>query len=415
MSDVYHADGDAEAADFDPARDLPGVDVRRAKRYSRVRLGILGASAAWSLTRMTAFVFSGASATVRSRIERAVPHRALVAPAYVATTTAAAWLSRLPLAYAGGYRVERAFDLTKQTPRDWLIEELKGFGLGVALQVPLVCGAYAVIRRRPRDWWLVLSGASVPMSVLFSQLAPVLIMPIFNRFEPLADRELAGRIKALTERAGVTIADVYRMDMSRQSEKANAFFTGLGATKRIVLGDTLLDRFTTEEIEGVVAHELGHQVHGDIWRLVAMGSAFGVGAAALIHKLAPPLIRRTRKRTNIDRLDDVASLPLLELLLTSSGLLALPVQAAVSRAIERRTDRYALGLTGDAESYAAAMARLAGQNLADPDPPKLIVLLLYSHPPIAERIRAARAFEQQSASATTETAPRRGDPSLRSG
>lgn len=378
--------------DFDPARDLPGFDVPRAKRYSRIRLSLFAVGTAASLARTAAFAFSGRSARLSRAIERAAPAPALAGPVYVAATVAGSWLARLPLAYAGGYRVERAYGLTKQTGRGWLADELKGLGVGLAFQVPLTCGAYAVIRRRPGDWWLILSGATVPLAIALSQLGPVVLMPLFNRFEPLADRDLAARIAALAEQAGVPIADVFQMDMSRQSEKANAFFAGLGATKRIVIGDTMLDRFTPEEIEGVVAHELGHQVHGDIWRLVALGSAFGFGGALALAKLAPAVIRRTRERTGVRDLGDLAGLPLLELLLAAGGFVAVPIQAAVSRAIERRTDRYAVTLTGDAGAFISAMARLATQNLADPDPPKAVVYLLHTHPPIAERIRAARAL-----------------------
>ena len=387
------ADSTSERADaFDPARDVPGLDVARAKRYSRTRLALLAAGSAWGLARTASFALSGRSAALRDLTRRRTPHPALAAPAYVAATVLASWAARLPLAYLGGHRVERSFGLTNQSTRGWLGDEAKGLAVGLAFQVPVTCGAYAIIRRRPQDWWLILSGLTVPLAVVLSQLAPVVIMPIFNRFEPLADRELAGRVTALAERAGVRLADVYRMDMSRQSEKANAFFTGLGATKRIVLGDTLLNRFTPEEVEGVVAHELGHQVYGDIWRLVALASAFGFGAAYLVAKFGPRVIDRTSQRTGVSELGDIASLPLLEVLLTLGGAFAVPIQAAVSRAIEQRTDRYALELTGDGETYAAAMGRLASQNLADPDPPKAIVLLLYSHPPIAARIRAARRF-----------------------
>jgi STE24 endopeptidase len=395
--------------DFDPSRDVPGLDVARAKRYSRIRLALLAAGTAWGTARTATFAFSGGSAALRDLARSKAPHPALAAPAYVAATVVASWVGRLPLAYVGGHRVERAFGLTKQTTRGWLGDEGKGLAIGLAFQVPATCGAYALIRRRPRDWWLILSGLTVPLAAVLSQLAPVVIMPIFNRFEPLADRELAGRVTALSERAGVRIADVYRMDMSRQSERANAFFTGLGATKRIVLGDTLLDRFTPKEIEGVVAHELGHQVHGDIWRLVALAGAFGFGAAYLLAKVGPAVIDRTSYRTGVTELGDVASLPLLEVLLALGGAIAVPIQSAVSRAIERRTDRYALELTGDGETYAAAMGRLAAQNLADPDPPKAIVLLLYSHPPIAERIRTARSFASEGelrASADRTASPR---------
>ena len=237
-----------------------------------------------------------------------------------------------------------------------------------------------------------MAGATVPLTVLLSNLAPVVIMPLFNRFEPLGDRALAERVRALAARAGVPIADVYGMDMSRQTEKPNAFFTGLGNTKRIVLGDTLIERFAPEEVEGVVAHELGHQVHGDIWRLIALGGGMGFAGAYAVSRLAPPLVRRTAGKTGVTELGDEASLPLLGLVLTVFGFVAAPVQAAVGRAIERRTDRYALELTGNGAAYAATMARLASQSLADPDPPAAVVFFLYGHPPIAERIATAREF-----------------------
>jgi STE24 endopeptidase len=132
------------------------------------------------------------------------------------------------------------------------------------------------MRRRPRDWWLILSGAAVPLTVVLSNLAPVLLMPLFNRFDPLRDEALASRVRALADRSGVRISDVFEMDMSRQGEKPNAMFTGLGNTKRIVLGDTLLSKFPEDEVEAVVAHELGHQVNGDIWRLIGFGAGGGV-------------------------------------------------------------------------------------------------------------------------------------------
>jgi STE24 endopeptidase len=188
----------------------------------------------------------------------------------------------------------------------------------------------------------------------------------------------------------VRISDVYEMDMSRQSEKPNALFTGLGATKRIVLGDTLLERFEPDEIEAVVAHELGHQVRGDIWRLIGFGAGAGFGAAWSLSRLAPTVLRRTERRTGVGEVGDVASLPILALIMTVIGFVLLPIQAAFSRAMERRADRYALELTRDGEAYARTMERLAALALADPAPPRPVVLFLYSHPPIADRIRAAR-------------------------
>ncbi len=154
----------------------------------------------------------------------------------------------------------------------------------------------------------------------------------------------------------------------------------------------MIDHFAPEEIDGVVAHELGHQVHGDIWKLVAVGGAYGFGGAYAVHRLAPPIIARTGHRTGIRGIGDEASLPLIGLVTTLVAFAAAPIQAAISRAIERRTDRFAIVLTGSGRSYAATMRRLAAQNLADPDPPSLVVVFLGSHPPIAERIAAAEAF-----------------------
>lgn len=374
--------------------DIPGLDIPKAKRYSRLRLGIFLGSSALGVARLAAFAVSGRSAALRGTIQRRVPDSRLRTPAYLAATTTLGWLASLPLGYLGGHRVERRFGLTTQSDTSWLSDELKGLALGLALQVPIATGAYAVIRRRPTDWWLILSGATVPLVVLFSNLAPVLIMPIFNRFDRLSDRDpaLAERVRALADRAGVPIADVYRMNMSRQSEKPNAFFTGLGGSKRIVLGDTLVERFQPEEIDAVVAHELGHQIHGDIWRLVALGGVLGFGGAFIASRLAPALVAATAARSGVDDLGDEASLPLLALVMTGIGFVAAPIQAAVMRSIERRTDRFALDLTGDGDTYAAAMARLAAASLSDPSPPRSVVFFLYSHPPIAERIAAAKQF-----------------------
>ena len=372
--------------------DIPGLDVKKAKRYSRVRLGVFAASTAFGLARSLWLADRGRSRRLKDVVTQAVPDQRLSGPAFLATIAGASWLASLPVSYLGGHLVERRFDLTRQTTGGWLGDAAKGLGLGLALQVPLMAGAFAVIRRRPNDWWLVLSGVAVPLTVLAGQLAPVLILPLFNRFDPIADDALRNRIRGLAERAGVSIADVYQMDMSRQSEKPNAFFTGIGRSKRIVLGDTLLERFEPGEVDAVVAHELGHQVHGDMWRMIALSGGTGFAAAYALHRVAPWLIRRTSDRTGVSDIGDEAALPLISAVMSVLGFVIGPLMAAFSRAIERRTDRFALELTGDGAAYAAAMERLATQSLADPDPPAPVVFMLYSHPPVAERIAAARAF-----------------------
>jgi STE24 endopeptidase len=372
------------------AIEIPGLDVARAKRYSRTRLAVLVLSTLWTVVRLAWFASDRRAARLNGSIARALPDRRLAAPAFFAVTMALSWLSGLPVAFFGGHEVERRFGLTKQSTGGWLGDQAKSLLLGVLLQTPMLTATYAVIRRRPRDWWLIIAGASVPLTVVLSNLAPVLLMPLFNTFQPLRDEPLAARLRALAARGGVRISDVYEMDMSRQSEKPNAMFTGLGNTKRIVLGDTLLAGFSEDEVEAVVAHELGHQVHGDIWRLIGFGAGAGFGMAWLLSRVAPPVLRRTRARTGVNDVADEASLPVLALLMTAMGFILMPLQAAFSRALERRADRFAVELTRNGEAYAQAMERLAAQALADPNPPRPVVVMLYSHPPIVERIRAAR-------------------------
>ncbi len=377
---------------------IPGLDVPKAKRYSRSQLALFAVSTGLGLFRLAWFAVSGRSASLRDAVADRVPDRRLRPPVFLAVAAVLGWLANLPLAYFGGHRLERRYELTRQTGRGWFGDQLKALALGLALQVPLTSAAYDVIRRRPRDWWLILAAATVPLALLASNLGPVLIMPLFNRFDPLGDGDpaLVERVRRLAERAGVPIADVYRMDLSRQTEKPNAFFTGLGGSKRIVLSDTLIDRFPPEEIDAVVAHELGHQVHGDIWRLIALGGALGFGGVYLSSRVAPPLFAATAGRSRVRDVGDEAGLPLLGLILSLIGLVAAPIQAAISRAIERRSDRFALDLTGDGDAYASTLARLATSSLADPSPPRPVVVFLYSHPPLAERIAAARAFGSKS-------------------
>lgn len=375
--------------------DIPGLDVPKAKRYSRTKLAVLLASTIWGTAHLVWFARDRRSARLKAAVADRVSDPRLTAPVYFAVVAGVSWLANLPVRLMGGWLVERRFGLTKQSLRGWFGDELKGLGLSLVLQPALLTGAWAVIKRRPRDWWLLLAGMAVPLSVLFGYLAPVLIMPLFNRFTPLRDRDLADRVKELSARAGVRIADVYEIDMSRQSEKPNAFFAGLGGSKRIALGDTLLARFPPAEVEGVVAHELGHQVKGDIWRFVGFAGAAGFATAWALSVLAPRAIAATREATGVEEVGDEASFPVIALIGGALGFVIGPAQAAFSRAIERRTDRYALELTGDGETYASAMGRLAAQALADPEPPPPVVWFLYSHPPIAERIRAARAFETQ--------------------
>jgi len=369
-------------------------DPERAIRYSRLRELLFLVDLVWGWLTLLVWLGGRRSARWRATARRLAPHPRLVDPLHALGYSLAQWLVGLPLAYLGGYVVEHRFGLSTQTRVGWLADQLKALGVMLALEVPLTGVAYAIIRRSPRWWWLILAALALPFTALLAQLWPVLIAPLFNRYQPLRDAALVERIRRLAEQRGVRVSAVLRMDMSRQTRKANAFFAGLGRTKRIALADTLLDELTPDEIVVVVAHELGHQVHRDVWKLIGLSGLATLGGAWLLDRIARPLIRRERERFGFASLADPASLPLLTLLGSVLGTLALPLMNRFSReVVEKGADRYALEQTRRPDAFISAMEKLGRMNLSDPSPSALVKAVLYSHPPIAERIRAARVFQ----------------------
>lgn len=367
------------------------VDRQRAKEYSRKKERLAVAGLALGVATSVGFVASGLAGKVAGKLITSRKPGARERLTYETALFTASWLTSLPLRYYNGYIVEKQYGFSRQSPTDWARDQIKAETLSLALGVPLVEALYWTVRRWPRRWWLVTSAATIPLTAVLAQLFPVLIAPRFNRYEPLQDRALAARLKELAARSGINVADVYQMDMSRRTSKANAFYAGLGSTKRIVLADTMLDTFSPDEIEAIVAHETGHQAHRDIWRFVGLSAIYTLLTAALVNLLGRRLLVRYGDRVGTRELSDVRSLPAAELMFALSGLVISPLQLAYSRHIERRADSYAVRLTGDPAPFISSMEKLSESNLADPDPPRLSVLLLHSHPPIAERIERAGA------------------------
>ncbi|MCO5176821.1 MAG: M48 family metallopeptidase [Thermomicrobiales bacterium] len=365
----------------------------RARKYSRTKDRLSLLSTAISLLGGSALVFSGVARRLNDRLLPTSGASLVQRGRYIAVIGGLSTLISLPLRYYSSYVVEKRYELSNQSAASWLSDQAKMTALSMPLEVGLLEGLYAAMRRWPQSWWLVVSGATIPLTAGLSQLFPVLIAPRFNRYEPLADAELAERLRDLTDRAGVPVADVTQMDMSRRTSKANAFFAGLGPTRRIVLADTMLETFTPEEIEGVVAHEAAHQIHRDIWRLIGMAAMTTLATAASVHLVAGRLVRAIPSLTGTSDLANPRSLPVIGVVASVVGVLLSPWQLAQSRRMERRADRFAIRLTGNPRAYAGAMRKLSEQNLADPSPSPAITFLLHSHPPLAERIAAAEAAE----------------------
>lgn len=290
----------------------------------------------------------------------------------------------LPIAYWSGYVVEHRFQLSNQTRAQWLWKLAKGYLLGGAIGALLLAGLYALIWYGGALWWLWTALAFLCVSLLLGRLLPVLILPLFYKATPLDRPELQARLEPLARAAGLDIAGVFRLHLSAETKKANAALAGLGRARRVLLGDTLLDHFTPEEIEVVFAHELGHHVYRHLQKNLVVEVLLSLAGFWLVD-----LVLRSMAGTlGYGGLHDPAALPLLMLVLSLLGFLLLPAQNALSRFHERQCDRYALERTGRAV-YRSAFNRLAEMNKADPRPNPLVVWFFYDHPPIGERIAMA--------------------------
>ena len=303
----------------------------------------------------------------------------------------------LPLGYYSGFVLPHRFGQSNQTLRDWILDRVKGLAIMTPLGLMLLELLYVALRAAGGLWWLWTAGGILIFSVLFSNLAPVLIMPIFNKFVPLGDehKDLAERLLRLAERAKTKVRGVFKFDMSKRTKSANAALTGIGNTRRIVLGDTLINEFTPDEIETVLAHELGHHVNRDIPFLILTG-AFITTVGLFLASVALEWVIRT---FHFSSTADVAALPALGLIMGIYSLVTMPLENALSRWREKMADEYALKSTGKPEAFASAFTRLANQNLGEVDPEQWVVFLFYSHPPLGNRIQRALSWKNDASAA----------------
>ncbi len=296
-------------------------------------------------------------------------------------------LVTLPLAWLGGFWLPRRFGLLHQPFRRWLWDAAKAAAIGGILGLLAAEIVYGLLRLTPW-WWLWGAAVFLAGYALLALVAPIWLAPLFYRLTPLPDGELQTRLLALAGRVGVPVTGVWVVDQSRKSRTANAAVTGLGRTRRILLFDTLLDEFTPEEIEAVLAHELAHQLHGDIRRgLLVQGTL-----TLVTFWIADGALRVGARWLGLDGPADIAGLPLFGLVLVAVSLAALPVANGWSRHVERRADRFALETIADPRAFIGSMERLATLNLAERDPHRLEEFFLYSHPSIGRRIAHARQF-----------------------
>lgn len=369
----------------------------KATRYHRLKRIVGIVSFAWSALLLIALLVTGASTGLRDAADALAASAApsirvwLVVGIYVVLLTLVNEIGGLPLAFYGRFLVERRYGLSNQTLGDWAFDQIKSLVVGLALGVGAASIVYFFIRRSVGGglgWWLPVGLVFALLIVGLANLGPVLFLPLFYSFKPLQRDALRTRLSSLADRAGARVIGVYEWGLGSKTKKANAALTGLAGTRRILVSDTMLADYSDEEIEIVLAHELAHHVHGDIWKgLVFEGALMLAGFFA-----ASRILGASVGALGLSGPADVAGLPLLLLVAGAVSLVMLPVAHALSRAHERSADRFALELTRNPAAFISAMRRLAAQNLAEERPSRIVQWLFYSHPPIRERIATARQY-----------------------
>lgn len=357
-----------------------------AREYARIRRYMLLLNLTISALLVIGALATGLSSWLKQvLIDAGFTSQWLLVAGYFVVALLAYTVIMLPLSWYSGYVLPHRYGLSTQTPAGWAKDEVKS--LLLMLVIGLLVGEviYWLLRNQTDIWWIWAAAFLILFTVVLGHLSPVLIVPLFYTLTPLEDEELVERIQTLADETGVTIADVYTIDLSSKTTAANAMVMGLGNTKRIALGDTLYAEYSHDEIETIIAHELGHQVHHDLELGILVQSVLLLAGMYVAHLF----LTRGVGAFGFDGIADIAAFPLLVLAIGVFSLITMPLSNAYSRWRERLADRYALQTTEMPNAFANAMTRLANQNLADADPPRWVVWLLYSHPPIKERLAVA--------------------------
>jgi STE24 endopeptidase len=378
----------------DPARGAVFSDVQIARHGAYRRASYAG------LILMTAIQFAALGVMARGPFGRLVDRLEGVPGGWWSSAALAAVavigvlaILTLPVAFARGYVIQHAWGLSTQSVAAWFVDRARGLAIGSVIAAGSAIAFFGVIRLQPRTWWVWGWLSFAVLSALLVYVWPIVIAPLFNKFEPLEAGRLRDRVLDLARSAGVDLGNVYVVDASKRSTVENAYVAGLGNTKQLVLYDTLVRAGDADETAFVVAHELGHKVERHVAKNVLLTTiGLFLGFAALAWLAGRPGVWAWGGAHGIG---DVRAIPILLLFSMAANLVALPIESAISRHFETRADQIALRLTNDRDVAVRSFRRLAFANLADLRPPAAAVWALYSHPPIVDRIRHAMAQDHR--------------------
>ncbi|MDG0867881.1 M48 family metallopeptidase [Candidatus Lucifugimonas marina] len=363
----------------------------QARSYQRTKLNMTIISMALNVIVPLVFLLSGGSEAIRNLAEGWTTIAALVVVIYLLIAGIGLQIIEFPFEVYSGFVVEKKYDLSKVNITSWLYDWLKGTLLQSALLIALISGMYWLLRSQPDLWWLWAAIGATILVIILMALVPVLLLPLFYKFEPIPEGELKDRLFALADKIGTHVQGVYVWHLGDKTSKANAAVTGWGRTRRIIISDTLIDSNSIEEIEVVMAHELGHHVRWDVWKMLAVSTVLIFISFFVIDLALTAWIGSLGLRG----IDDIAGLPLVLIVGAGVSLIALPISNWLSRKAETAADLYALNLTGMRDEFISAMDKLGDQNLSQKKPNPVVEFIFHSHPSIQRRIDNAKAWSQK--------------------
>lgn len=349
-------------------------------------------STLWGFLVPAVILFTGFSAKLRDWAKRAGKYWYFTLVIYFALFTLITTLVGLPLDYYIGFVRPHDYGLSSQALGKWLHDEVVGTFIGLVAGALFVWIPYLLLKHATKRWWFYTWLASIPILVGIFFIEPIWIEPLFNHFGPMQDKVLETQILDLAHRAGIDGANVYEVNKSVDTNELNAYVTGIGDTKRIVLWDTIIKQFTPDELLMVMGHEMGHYVLGHVWKGLILATLFLLAGLYLIHRTAGWVLRRFSARTGVTELGDVASLPLLLLIFGVFSFVFQPALMAYSRYQEHEADRFGLEITHENHACATAFSKFVQHDLSYPRPGPLYVLWRSSHPPLGERITFCNVY-----------------------
>jgi len=362
---------------------------RSAKKYSSLKYTLTILDTAYLLALLLIFTGFGISRILAQRLLNLTANYYIIVPLYLLIISIFYYAVSFPLNFYSSYILEHKFCLSKQKIRDWFGDQIKAGTIYYIISIILIASFYYILKHFIYAWWWVISIVWIFFSLILARIAPIVIIPLFFKYKKLSNDILKERIMNLANKMRIKILDVFEIDFSKKTLKANAAFVGIGNTKRVILADTLKDKYSDDEIEVILAHEFAHYKLKHLLKLILINSLATILAFYFIFKTSDHVL----SLFGLSSLLDIAALPVIIMYLVVFGIVMQPFQNYISRHLEKNADKMALSVTGLKGAFASMMEKLSNQNLADRNPHPIIKFFFFDHPPVDERINMAKSLQ----------------------